>query len=67
MTLITAVFLARQAGIVPDRFRYALRKSQRAGATDLSWHRHKDWWQADDISEPERVESMLRVLGEISN
>jgi len=67
MALITAVFLAKQAGITPEKFRRALRKRKRGGASDLKWH-HPDgaYWQADDVSAPERIASMKRVLREIS-
>lgn len=65
VTLITAVFLAKQANIVPDKLRAALRKSQANGATDLSWHHHRERWQADDRTEVDRLESMKRVLREI--
>ena len=65
MALITAVFLVEQRGISPEKFRKALRKSKANGAPDLKWHHHNDRWQADDVSEPERVKSMERVLQEI--
>jgi hypothetical protein len=67
MTLITAVFLAKQARISAKRFRQALRDSQREGAKDLSWHHHNERWQADDGTESDKLESMKRVLREITN
>jgi hypothetical protein len=69
MTVITAVSLANQAGITPDKFRQALRKSRRDGAADLSWHHHNDRWEGEEASEDgrKRIESMKRVLRQISN
>jgi hypothetical protein len=67
MSLITAVSMANQEGIAPKKFRKALRKSLADGAPDLSWHGRNERWQADDVSERDRVEAMRRVLREISN
>lgn len=66
MALITAVFLANGKGITPTKLRRALRRSKSDGAPDLQWHHHGDRWQADDVTEPERVESMKRVLRDIA-
>jgi hypothetical protein len=67
MTVITAVFLAKQKGIPATKFRKSLRKSKAEGATDLRWHHHNERWQADDKTEIDKLESMKRVLREISN
>jgi hypothetical protein len=67
MTLITAVFLAQGKKIPPEKFRKALRKSKADGNKDLSWHHHNERWQADDKTEVDKLESMKRVLREISD
>lgn len=56
--LVTAVDMARNAGIDPKKFRRALRKEKEVGA--FSWHvKHKSWSVLP--GSPEHKE-MLRVL-----
>jgi hypothetical protein len=64
MTLITAVEMARQAHIDPQKFRKALRKHKAQNDREFPWHHCNERWIAEVGSE--RHLAMQRVLNEIS-
>lgn len=61
MKMITAVHLATQAGINPEKLRKALRMHQKD--SDLAWHHWNDPWIAEMGSD--RYHAMKRVLDEV--
>jgi 3-hydroxyisobutyrate dehydrogenase-like beta-hydroxyacid dehydrogenase len=61
MPTITAVELAKRAGIDPQKFRKALRKHSQD--SDLSWHHRSDPWKSEMGSDRHRA--MERVLAEV--
>ena len=61
MKTITAVDLATQAGINPEKLRKALRKHQ--ADRDLAWHQWNNPWIAEIGSD--RHKAMERILKEV--
>lgn len=61
MPTITAVELAKRAGMSPEKLRKALRKHK--GDSDLAWHHWNDPWIAEMGSD--RHKAMERILNEI--
>jgi hypothetical protein len=59
MATITAVDMAREAGMNPKKFRNALRKEK------FGWHKHNDRWTVDIDSVQHAA--MKQVLSKISN